>query len=69
MNELSQINNKKIKTTEPAANDLASYAALTTASLSNDDYTIQSSFNHDDFLKQMEENNNKVRSEIETSYN
>ena len=69
MNELSQINNKKIKTTEPAANDLASHATLTTASLSNDDYTIQSSFNHDDFLKQMEENNNKLRSEIKTSYN
>ena len=45
------LNNKKTKTTETPTNDLASHATLTTASLSNDDYTIQSSFGHDEFLK------------------
>ena len=63
------LNNKKIRTIETPANDLVFHATLTTASLSNDDYTIHSSFSHDEFLKQMEEKNNKLRSEIETSYN
>ena len=41
------------KKTEIPTNDLASHATLTTSSLSNDDNTIQLSFNHDEFLKQM----------------
>ena len=66
------LNNKKTKLTEKtetAANDLASHDTFAIASLSNDDYTIPSSFNHEEFLKKLEERNNKLRSEIETLYN
>ena len=69
MKEFSPNNNKKTKTAEPATNDLVSNATLTTEFLSNDDYTLQPSFNHDEFLKQVEEKNNKLHNEIETSYN
>ena len=49
------INIEKTKTTETAANNLVFHATLTIAFLSNDDSTIQSSFNHDELLNQMEE--------------
>ena len=36
--------------------------------LSNDDSIIQSSFNHDELIKQMEKKNNNIRCKIETSF-
>ena len=55
MKDFPTLNNKKTKTTETATNDLAFHAIINTESLSYDDFTIQSSFNHEKFLIQIEE--------------
>ena len=62
------INNKKNKSSlNKKVSD--SNTTLVTASITNDDSTIVSSFSHDDFLKMLDKNNTIFKKDIEASFN